>query len=265
MAGDLAGDRRLTFDRSASIYHDARPAYPDRLFDRLFELLPPAPSIVEVGPGSGHGTAPLLDRGATVRAIEIGPALANELHGRLGRFVDAGQLDIVVGDFETIEPTTPPADAVVSATAYHWIARDQQLTLPRRWLSPAGRLAIIDTMQVSSPADGGYFDAAQAIYERYGQASGNPKLGRDTVVPPMYERMVTSDLCVEVTLDRCSWDQTYSAAAYRNLLNTYSGTLAMAEPEQSQMVDELVALVDDMGGELVRPLVITLATCTFDR
>lgn len=263
MAGDSADDLRLTFDRSVAIYHDARPAYPGPIFDRLIELLPSPPSIVEVGPGSGHGTAPLLERGATVQAVEIGPELASDLHRRLERFVDAGQLEVVVDDFEAIEPPPQRFDAVVSVTAYHWISREQQLTLPRRWLAPAGRLAVVDTMQVSSPADGGYFDEAQAIYIRYGQASGNPKHDPDTVVPPIYEKMSVNDACVDVTLDRCGWNQTYSAAEYRRLLNTYSGTLAMNEPERSRMVDELVALVDELGGVLTRPLVITLATCAF--
>lgn len=256
-------DLRLTFDRAADSYHGARPHYPAALFGRLAELLPPTPSIVEVGPGTGQATQPLLERGATVHAIEIGPRLAKALTQRHASFVQSGQLDVVVADFERVAPIPDFADAVLCATAYHWISPGEQLARPPRWLRSEGRLAIIDTMQVDSPADGGYFAAAQAIYEAHGQATGRILSRPDTVTPPMHERMTADPGCVDVTLDRYRWDQTYSAAAYRELLNTYSGTLAMPEPARSAMVGELVELADAMGGRVTRPLVITLVTCRF--
>jgi 16S rRNA A1518/A1519 N6-dimethyltransferase RsmA/KsgA/DIM1 with predicted DNA glycosylase/AP lyase activity len=49
------------------------------MFDALFEMLPSDPAIVEVGPGTGQATKDLLARGASVHAIEIGPAMAAKL------------------------------------------------------------------------------------------------------------------------------------------------------------------------------------------
>lgn len=263
MKDDQASDRRRTFDRSAASYHEARPSYPEEVFDRLLELLPSGPSILEVGPGTGHATEPMLRRGAKVQAVEIGPRLAVELSHRLSDHLLTEQLEIVVADYEVLEPVAHFADAVVCATAYHWVSSAEQLTRPQRWLAPGGRLAVIDTMQVTSAADGGYFAAAHSIYERYGQATGTPSQEPDVVAPPIYGGMVGSDLCTDVTLDRWRWDQTYTPSSYRALLNTYSGTLAMDHPARGEMLNELVQLVDDMGGEVTRPLVITLATCRF--
>lgn len=263
MPDDLDPDRRKTFDEAAGIYHEARPRYPEYIFDRLVELLPPRPLVIEIGPGTGQATEPMLRRGARVRAIEIGPRLAVQLAQRLGGFLETEQLEVIVADYESIEPDAPVADVVLCATAYHWISPAEQLTRPRRWLAPMGHLAVIDTMQVASPNDGGYFAAAQTIYERYGQATGQPSEDPDTVTPGIYERMTSDPSCVDVRLDRCRWDQTYDASSYRALLNTYSGTLAMTEPSRSAMVGELVQLVEGMGGTVTRPLVITLATCRF--
>lgn len=263
MSDDLEVDRRRTFDESASFYHDARPSYPDEIFERLTALLPTNPQILEVGPGTGQATEPLLMRGARIRAIEIGPKLAVELAQRLNDYVMSTQLEIVVADYEKMEPDASAFDALVCATAYHWISAAEQLRRPPRWLVPTGRLAIIDTMQVESSVDTGYFAAAQPIYERYGEASNSPLNDPATVVPPMHDRMVRHPACVDITIDRVRWDQTYDAASYRALLNTYSGTLAMAEPMRTEMVDELVELVDESGGQVTRPLVITLATCRF--
>lgn len=263
MTDERGPDLRRTFDKAAASYHEARPSYPEEVFDRLAEFLPAGPSILEVGPGTGQATEPLLRRGANIQAVEIGPRLAVELSHRLTDYLLTQQLEVVVADYEVLEPVPGSADAVVSATAYHWVSSEEQLTRPRQWLVPDGRLAVIDTMQVTSTADGGYFAAAHSIYERYGQASGARSQEPDLAAPPIHGRMVSHEECADVTLDRWRWDQTYSAVSYRALLNTYSGTLAMEEPARSEMVDALVQLVDEMGGEVTRPLVITLATCRF--
>lgn len=86
-------DPRLSFNEAAEIYDRVRPSYPAVLFDALFDLLPSKPEIVEVGPGTGQATKNLLARGASVRAVEIGPALAAILRANL----TSDRLDISVG------------------------------------------------------------------------------------------------------------------------------------------------------------------------
>ena len=75
-------DIRLSFNEVADVYDRVRPSYPAALFDALFDMLSPEPEIVEVGPGTGQATKDLLARGASVHAIEIGPAMAARLHSR---------------------------------------------------------------------------------------------------------------------------------------------------------------------------------------
>lgn len=153
-------DIRLSFNEAAEIYDKVRPSYPADLFDELFNLLPPKPEIVEVGPGTGQATRDLLARGASVHAIEIGPATAAKL--RLN--IPSDRLRISVGDFEATA-IAPGADAVFSATAYHWISRPAQTDRPAAILGPDGVLAIVDLIQVDSSDDLGFFAAAQPIYE----------------------------------------------------------------------------------------------------
>ena len=71
-------------------------AYPAPMFVDLFRLLPSHPAILEVGPGTGQATRDLLSRGATVHAIEIGPAMAAKLREAL----PSPALTITIGDFE---------------------------------------------------------------------------------------------------------------------------------------------------------------------
>ena len=257
-------DLRRTFDTAAAIYHEARPAYPPTLFDRLAELVPPSPHVLEIGPGTGQATGPILEGGATIRAVELGPNLAATLERRLASAVASGRLRVEVGDAELLAADPSSVDAVVGATAFHWIQPNLQLTLPRRWLRPDGRLAVIDTMQVASPVDGGYYEAAQPIYARFGHAEDSSAPGPDDVDPPILASMEATAECTDVTLDRFRWDQTYTPETYRQLLRTFSGPLSMPQPDRDDMIEALVALVCDRGGTLTRPLVMTLATCRFE-
>jgi SAM-dependent methyltransferase len=146
------------------------------LFDALFQLLPSGPEIVEVGPGTGQATKDLLARGAWAHAIEIGPSMAAKLRSNL----TSDRLRVSVGDFERSDVVTASADAVFSATAYHWIATPAQTDRPATVLRAGGVVAIVDLIQVDSASDLGSFAAAQPIYERYGQGhTGPPAPTRD--------------------------------------------------------------------------------------
>src|SRR3954453_4773932 len=79
MAEDRERERLgTTFDSAAELYQDARPDYPEVLFDRLLQLseMRPGDRVLEVGAGPGKATLPLLRRGLRVTAIEPGAALA---------------------------------------------------------------------------------------------------------------------------------------------------------------------------------------------
>ncbi|NCO69011.1 MAG: ribosomal RNA small subunit methyltransferase A [Acidobacteria bacterium] len=67
-----------------------------RIAGEIVAALPPDPGrVIEIGPGQGALTRPLLDRYATVRVIELDRRLASGLAGRLSR--PAG-LEVIQGD-----------------------------------------------------------------------------------------------------------------------------------------------------------------------
>src|SRR5690242_14346260 len=153
-----AADRaRESFDAVPDVYERIRPRYPAAMFTDLFALLPAAPRVLEVGPGTGQATRDLLDHGATVHAVEIGPAMAAKLRD----VVPSRDLIVTVGDFEDVPSARHDYDCVFSATAYHWISPAAQRDRPAELLRPDGVVAIVDTIQVDAPADAGFFAAAQ--------------------------------------------------------------------------------------------------------
>jgi SAM-dependent methyltransferase len=251
-------DIRLSFNEAAETYDRVRPSYPAELFDALFQMLPSQPEIVEVGPGTGQATKDLLTRGAAVLAIEIGPAMAAKLRSNL----PSDQLRVGVGDFEVIEIVPGEADAVFSATAYHWISREAQTDRPAAILRPGGLVAIVDLIQVDSPDDAGFFAATQPIYERYGQGHTGPPAPTRATVDPVIRSVLDEDRRFDsVAVRRYDWNQTYSASDYRNLMLSYSGTQMTKESDRVGLLESIESFIrNDFGGVVTRPLVVTLTT-----
>jgi SAM-dependent methyltransferase len=253
-------DVRLSFNEAAEIYDRVRPSYPDDLFDALFHMLPTQPQIVEVGPGTGQATKDLLARGASVLAVEIGPAMAAKLRSNF----PSDRLRVVVGDFEAMEIGAGAADAVFSATAYHWISREAQTDRPAAILRSGGLVAIVDLIQVDSLVDAGFFAAARPIYERYGQGhTGPPAPTRASVDPPIRAVLNADRRFHSVAVRRYDWDQRYSASDYRNLMLSYSGTQMMNESDRVGLLDDMESFIrNDFGGVVTRPLVVTFTTAS---
>ena len=249
---------RSSFDNVPEIYHAVRPGYPPMLFAALFELLPGHPRVLEVGPGTGQATRDLLAHGAAVHAIELGPAMARTLC----EVLSDPRLTVTVGDFEEV-PTEPGVyDCVFSATAYHWIAPAAQLDRPAVLLKPDGVLAVVDLIQVDSSIDRGFFAAIQPIYARYGEGGAGPPLPRrGDVEPPMLAPLRADPRFRVIGVRHYDWDQTYTAAEFRQLMLSYSGTQCM-EPETRQgLLDDIERYVEQRyDGRVTRPLVVTLTT-----
>jgi SAM-dependent methyltransferase len=242
------------------MYDEIRPNYPAAMFDDLFELLPLQADIVEVGPGTGQATKDLLARGASVHAVEIGPAMAAKLRSNL----PSERLRVSVGDFEEIDIAAESADAVFSATAYHWVSTEAQVDRPATILRAGGIVAVSDLIQVDAPDDLGFFAAAQPIYERYGQGHSGPSAPTREHVEPAIRTTLTSDRRFDaVVLRRYNWNQTYSASEYRKLMLSYSGTQMMDERDRVGLLDDMESLINDrFDGYITRPLVATLTTAT---
>jgi SAM-dependent methyltransferase len=251
-------DIRLSFNDVAETYDHIRPSYPDDVFDVLFAALPDQPHVIEVGPGTGQATRGLLARGASVHAIEIGPAMAAKLRSNL----PTDRLTITVGDFERVALPEHAADAVFSASAYHWIAPEAQTSRPADLLRDGGILATADLVQVDSAADRGFFAAAQPIYERYGQGhSGPPAPLRAEVEPALRSQLEADDRFGDVQVHTYDWDQTYSASEYRDLMSSFSVTQMMEEPARTSLLDDMQAFVErEFDGSVTRPLVVALTT-----
>ena len=251
---------RLTFDSAPAIYDRARPTYPPPLFDELFAYardgLPfDAPSILEIAPGTGKATGSLLERGARVTAVEIGPNLARFLREKF----PSESLDVINSAFEDADLPAASFDIIACATAFGWIDPDVRLTKVQALLRPGGTIAVINTNQVRSDIDRGFFERVFPIYQRHRPGEPHTDSPDENVVPPELEELRSSGLFEHVDLRRYRWDQTYPTAAYADLVRSYSNSLAMEPDAMEALIADLSHVIDtEYGGSVTRPLVITL-------
>jgi SAM-dependent methyltransferase len=249
---------REVFDHDADLYDRIRPKYPAALFDELFTRLPEPADVLEVGPGTGQATGALLARKAHVTAVELGLNLADRLRYNFQTIV---RLKVILSSFEQVELEPHSFDAIVSATAYHWIDEPVRLTKPAHLLRPGGWLAVIDTVQVAATTDGGFFERSQPIYDQYGNGADRPLLpSPDEATSFILPALEQSPLFEGPVLYRYRWDQTYETTSYVDLLRSFSATYQMARAEREPFLVDIAALIEDeFDGYVTRPLVITMA------
>ncbi|MER7212928.1 class I SAM-dependent methyltransferase [Streptosporangium sp. NPDC000239] len=126
----------LSFGGVAQVYDDARPDYPDELFEYIAGRLP-GPKVLEVGAGTGKATVGLVDQGLTVTAVEPDPRMAAILPSRAG-----GQVGVEVATFESFA-AAGPYDGLVSAQAWHWTDPETRMDRAAALLRPGGFLGLV--------------------------------------------------------------------------------------------------------------------------
>ena len=99
MCGD-SSQLKATCDEEALLYHEARPGYPEALFEDVLSLpgIPPEGRILEIGCGTGQATVPFARRGFSILCIELGANLAAVAQRNLAPFP---KVQIVSANFES--------------------------------------------------------------------------------------------------------------------------------------------------------------------
>jgi SAM-dependent methyltransferase len=153
-------------DRVAD-YERYRPGYPPALIDRLRErgALPPAAVVADIGAGTGLSSAPFLDAGCTVVAVEPNAAMRAAAERRFGGMPGFRSIG---GRAEATTLASASIDLVVAGTAFHWFDRDAARREFARILKPAGRIALFwNVRSLDSAFMRGYEDMQRAHSVEY--------------------------------------------------------------------------------------------------
>ncbi len=239
----VADDRhrlRMMFDAVADLYQQARPEYPEQLYDALVEAagIKTGDRLLEVGCATGKATISLARRGFRITCIEIGPDLVAAARRNL---TDFPGVEITEGAFETCRLLVDGQfDLVFAATAWHWI--DMATRYERAWelLRPGGHLAFWSATHVLPDGGDPFFAEIQDVYEEIGEGvpegTHSPRPGG---LPEDRAEIEQSGLFENVVIRQFDWEVSYNAEGYLALLDTFSGHIAMQTSKRDHLYAEI--------------------------
>jgi SAM-dependent methyltransferase len=239
-----------SFDEVAELYDRVRPSYPAALIEDLAHLadLGPSSRVLEIGPGTGQLTVPLAERGCSILAVELGEHLASVARRKLARFP---AVMVVTGAFETWPLPSAPFDAVVAATAFHWLDPERGVPKAAQALGDGGSLAIVSTHHVAG-GDSSFFEQSQTCYERWDPTTTPGfTLPPASDVPAGAEEIEAGGRFAPAQTRRYEDEIEYTATTYLELLQTYSNHRALPAATLEGLLECISDLMDqDHGGRI---------------
>ena len=149
---------RRIFDTIPEQFDRYRPRYSRELFDDLITYagVGPGKAVLELGPGTGQATDPILDTGCDYHAIELGEHLAAKMREKYG---NRNNFTLVQDDFITHDFGEKQFDMIYSAATIQWIPEEIAFSKTFALLKPGGALAMMLTR-------GDYKSHNEALYEK---------------------------------------------------------------------------------------------------
>ncbi len=269
---------RTAFDHLAHLYDAARPGYPAEAIADLVTRceIGPGSRVLEIGCGTGQATRDLARTGCSICCLEPGPRLAALARQNLASYPE---VRVTMSTFEAAGGTPGCYDAVVSATAFHWIDPHTGYPKAARLLRPQGSLALLTNAHVSGGTADQIAPAIGDLHQRLAPEAGGwafPSLsqmrqraaagGDIAAVWSRVERKLSDPppvghLFQAPAVSAYPWVASYDTDAYLASLSSQSAYALMDPGRRSMLLQAIGELIDDrLGGTLTKQYLTILAT-----
>jgi cyclopropane fatty-acyl-phospholipid synthase-like methyltransferase len=242
--------RKNWYAAVAQTYDRVRPKYSREFLDRVVEVanLPKQGKILEIGCGPGTATITLAQMGYSIVALE--PSLETYILARqnLAEYPD---VEIINTSFEEWESTDREFDAVLAATAWHWVAPASKHQKAASLLKDRGSLVLLWNTGMKPPR--AIFESLSDLFIEYLPTVATYK-DRET---ELNEQRIFANMAIESGLfsNLCEEYQeievNYSIDDYLQLLTTYSPCIALSPERRYELLTQLRAILAQNCGEQV--------------
>ncbi len=157
---------RKVFDRIPEQFDKWRPRYCEEVFADVIQYaqLDADKTVLEIGPGTGQATEPILQTGCSYVAIELGEHLAEYTKNK---FHSYHNFDIVHADFEKYDFGQQKFDLVYSAATIQWIPEEIGFPKVYHLLKRGGTFAMMMTRTDYKTPNEALYAKIQEVYDTY--------------------------------------------------------------------------------------------------
>lgn len=242
-----------TFDTVATTYEKLRPGYVTELYQAIFNYISIDENsrVVEVGSGGGQATAPILETGCHLTAVEYGEQFSKLLKEK---FKEYQKFSVITGKFEDTEFYEDSFDLVFSASAFHWIPEkigyEKVFTILKRG-GVFARFANHPYRDKENPLLSAEIDE---IYDEYYNKFHNKKreVLTEYTEAQAKQRALIADKYgfLDIQYYLFYRKRVFTAKEYIELLGTYSDHIAIEETIREEFFSKIEEAINKHGGTI---------------
>ena len=237
-------DFRKIFDTIPKQFDKYRPRYCTELFANLIKYahLNESKSVLEIGPGTGQATEPILQTGCCYTAIELGENFVAEMKNKFDKL---SNFSIIHGDFITHDFSCKKFDLIYSSATIQWI--DEEIAFSKTFdlLKPGGVLAMMYTVGDYKTTNEDLYDKIQEVYSKYFKPEieyKNGSFGYTNATKYGYINLEKREF---------SGTREFNAEDYVGYCGTHCTHLVIPEPYKTKFFDQLRETVLKNGNKVV--------------
>ena len=202
----------------------------------------PGKKVLELGPGTGQATEPILNTGCDYHAIELGGHLADMMKNKYGK---RENFDIVNADFITYDFGNQKVDVTYSASTIQWSPED--IAFPKTFdlLKPGGVLAMLLTKADYKTPNEALYNKIQQVYSAYFKPEIEYKHGSF-----VYSNAVNYGY-VDFEKRECHGKREFTTDEYIAFCGTHCDHIVLPEPYKSNFYNGLRCVVNENGGKVI--------------
>lgn len=154
------------FDSVPEKYDKWRPRYCQDAFDKIINIcnLNTNSSVLEIGPGTGQATEPILKTGCNYLSIELGK---NFTSFNEEKFRTYSNFNIINADFQTYNFAAKKFDLIYSAATMQWIPEQIGFSKSYELLKPGGIFAMLYTVGEYKTSNEVLYNKIQQVYNNH--------------------------------------------------------------------------------------------------
>jgi len=219
-------DFRKVYDTIPDEFDKWRTRYCDEAFSDIIKYseLNENKSALEIGPGTGQATEPILKTGCSYLAVELGQHLAEYTKNKFKAY---DNFEIINADFEKHDFGNRQFNLVFSAATIQWIPEKIAFSKTYKLLKNGGTLAMMFTQTDEKKANEDLYSKIQMVYEKYFHPETEYTCRLD------YTNAVNYGF-VDFECHKYLQIREYNAEEYISWIKTHAPNITLKEPHKSE-------------------------------